>query len=74
ENLDKKDAYKLFWTGDYAPAPKTSSTLEENPNGMPVSVLVGNSEQTSRARDDIADLAKQVAELTKQVTELAKKV
>ncbi|MBQ1166146.1 hypothetical protein KBZ21_50000, partial [Streptomyces sp. A73] len=71
---DKKDAYKLFWTGDYAPAPKTSSTLEENPNWRPVSVLVGNYEQSSRARDDIADLAKQVAELTKQVTELAKKV
>ncbi|MBQ1164699.1 hypothetical protein KBZ21_42740, partial [Streptomyces sp. A73] len=42
ENMDKTDAYKLFWTGDYAPAPKTSSTLEENPNWMPVSVLVGN--------------------------------
>ncbi|MBQ1166506.1 hypothetical protein KBZ21_51815, partial [Streptomyces sp. A73] len=59
ENMDKKDAYKLFWTGDSAPAPKTSSTLEETPNWMPVSVLVGNYEQTSRARDDIADLAKQ---------------
>ncbi|MBQ1166401.1 hypothetical protein KBZ21_51285, partial [Streptomyces sp. A73] len=30
--------------------------------------------RSTRARDDIADLAKQVAELTKQVTELAKKV
>ncbi|MBQ1164709.1 collagen-like protein, partial [Streptomyces sp. A73] len=30
---------------------------------MPVSVLVGNYEQTSRARDDIADLAKQVEQL-----------
>ncbi|MGY1439543.1 N-acetylmuramoyl-L-alanine amidase [Streptomyces reniochalinae] len=73
ENMDKKTAYTTFWTGDYA-APKTASTVKENPTWMPISVLVGNYEQTSRARDDIAELAKQVSELTKQVSELSKKV
>ncbi|MFG7940949.1 N-acetylmuramoyl-L-alanine amidase [Streptomyces cacaoi] len=72
--MDKKTAYHTFWTGDYAPAPKTSSTIEDNPTWMPISVLVGNYEQTSRARDDIQAIAEQLSALSKSVAALSAQV
>ena len=59
-SLSKKDMYEKVWTGDYAPAPSTSSTKKENPTWMPISVLVGLYEQVSRLRDEVAELSKKV--------------
>lgn len=73
EGMDKKSAYNLFWTGDFAPAPSTSSTLEDNPTWMPISVLVGGYEQTSKLRAEVKSLREEIAQLADAVSALSGK-
>jgi hypothetical protein len=61
DNMDKKTAYDLMWTGDYAPAPSSSATKDTNPTWAPISVLVGLYEQVAALRAEVAALAKKVS-------------
>ncbi|MFE9335282.1 glycoside hydrolase family 25 protein [Streptomyces sp. NPDC007063] len=70
ESMNKNDAYKLMWTGDYAPAPSTSSTKDTNKTWQPVSVLVGAYERSDMALDEVRELRKEVAELRESVSRL----
>ncbi|WP_394436310.1 peptidoglycan recognition protein family protein [Streptomyces sp. SGAir0957] len=60
DSMDKKEAFDLFWTGDYAKAPSTSTTKDTNPTWQPISLLVGLYEQVAQLRSEVAALSKKV--------------
>lgn len=66
-SLSKKDMYELVWTGDYLPAPESSTTAKTNPTWQPASFLRDIYDQNSKLQQQVADLQKAVAALAKKV-------